>query len=383
MHLISGRVVRVLSLGCALITTGALRAQAPEPPILRGRIELTIGGANAADDATFGRISGLAVDATGRVFVADWQDLRIHVFSPTGQALSKIGRPGSGPMEFRQLATIGFGPDRLLWARDEGNARMQAIEVAAKAPRFVKQVPLQQFTGGSRLPLTFGVRGEMFDESIWFDTQQKTFRPLRVRRGADGSVQRVDTLPIPPHAFSGTHKVISPQRDAAGKVIGMAERFYHQPFGPQWLRAYGPGGVRAEVVTAGYDVRVYGPDGRLLRSLTRRVPAVAPSARERRHGDSVLAEAKAPLPFGVPRAKAPIVGLVWTQDGQLWVERAVADGRPREADVYDRQGARVATTQWQSTLDLLGGFPVIIDNTVVAVTSDADGIERVVRVRFR
>jgi hypothetical protein len=189
-----------------------LRAQAPEPPILRGRIDLTIGGANASDDATFGRISGLAVDATGRVFVADWQDLRIHVFSPTGQALSKIGRPGSGPLEFSQLATIGFGPDRRLWTRDEGNARMQAIEVAAKAPRFVKQVPLQQFTGGSRLPLTFGVQGEMFDESIWFDTQQKTFRPLRVRRGADGSVQRVDTLPIPPHAFSGTHKVISPQR---------------------------------------------------------------------------------------------------------------------------------------------------------------------------
>lgn len=97
-------------LGGSLLTADNTNAQAPQPtpPRWKGAIDLTIGGESAAEGADFGRISGLATDATGRVFVADAQDNQIRVFSATGVLLGKIGRVGSGPLEFKRLRTIAI-----------------------------------------------------------------------------------------------------------------------------------------------------------------------------------------------------------------------------------------------------------------------------------
>lgn len=362
--------------------TQAVGAQAPIPH-WRGAVDLTIGGENASDEATFGSISGLAVDAQGRIFIADGQDQQVRVFSPTGRFLARIGRSGSGPLEFKRLATIGFGPDRLLWARDEGNARLLGIDVSVLPARGVKNVPLTQFTGGSRLPLTFMPDGSHVDESIYFEKASESFRQVRLTRNEKGVVTRTDTLPIPPGANDGVFKITKVQKDANGKQIGMSQGYLWQPFGPQWLRAYGPGGVRAEVVTSRYAVTVFGANGRVVATLTSESAPVPLSARERRTADSTLSDSKSDLPFGVPTAKAPIVGLYWSVDGNLWVELAVLDGKPREAVVYDRSGKLLAIAEWPATIDLQWGYPAISGKTVVAKATDADGSERVVRLRFR
>ncbi|WP_411278619.1 6-bladed beta-propeller [Gemmatimonas sp.] len=367
------------------LTTPLARASAQRvlPPRWRGTIELTIGGADADDNASFGRISGLAVDATGRVFVADAQDQQIRVFSSTGASVARIGRNGSGPLEFKRLATIAFGPDRLLWARDEGNARMLGIDVSATPVRGVKNVPLTSFTGGSRLPITFDPSGLIIDETSWFDPSTTSFRPVRVGRNASGAITRSDTLDVPPGASAGVHKVTRVEKDAKGNHVGTSQRYFWQPFGPQWIRQYGPGGLRADVVTSRYEVRIFDERGTRLRTLLRTVPAVPLSARERVKADSSISELQVDLPFGVPSAKSPIVGLTYAKDGRLWVERAVADGRPREADVYDSAGRLIAVAEWPRAIDMFNGHPSISGNTLTTVATDTDGVERVVRLRFR
>lgn len=369
-------------LSALLVNTVRVEAQSA-PPRWQGTIEMTIGGAEADDDASFGRIGGLAVDANGRVFVADAQDLQIRVFSPTGASLARIGRSGSGPLEFKRLGPIGFGPDRLLWARDEGNARMLGIDASVTPALVKKNVPLQSFTGGSRLPITFEPDGSLVDETIWFDQTMASFRTLRVRHGASGAITRSDTLTVPPGAFAGMHKVTTVQKDAKGTRMGTSQRYYWQPYGPQWIRAYSPGGGRAEVVTSRYEVHIYDAGGTRVRTVARTVPAVPLSAKERAKADSTIDDAKPDLPFGVPATKAPIVGLTYAKDGRLWVERAVADGRPREADVYDASSRLIAVAEWPRAIDLYNGHPFITGNTVTTVATDADGIERVVRLRFR
>ncbi len=260
---------------------------------------------------------------------------------------------------------------------------MQAIDVARLPATSVKNVPLRSFTGGSPSPITFAATGELLDESIFFDKELQTFRPTRVRVGANGDVLRVDTLPVPPGAFAALYKVIQQQKDRDGKVIGMAQMFYPQPFGPAWLRAMGPGGVRADAVGSRYRVSIFGPNGQLLRTLERTVAPVPLSARERQKADSSIREIKADLPFGVPSAKPPIVALRWSQDGQLWVERSTTDGKPREADVYDANGKWIAIAEWPNSIDLLTRFPVLNGKSVVVGTSDANDLERVVRLSFR
>ena len=358
-------------------------AQNASPPRWRGTIEMTIGGADADESATFGRISGLAIDAAGRVFVADAQDQQIRVFSSAGASIARIGRAGSGPLEFKRLSTLGFGPDRLLWARDEGNARLLGIDVSVVPALGKKNVPLLNFSGGSRLPVVFEADGSFVDETIWFDQSVTSFRPIRLRRSATGTVSRSDTLPVPPGAYAGVHKVTTVQKDAKGNAVGTSQRYHWQPFGPQWLRAYGPGGVRADVVTSRYEVHLFDANGKRIRAITRPVPVVALSTKERTKADSTMSESAVDLPFGVPSAKAPIVGIMYGQDGRLWVERAVADGRAREPDVFETSGRLIAIAEWPRAIDLYSGFPVINGTAATAVATDTDGVERIVRLRFR
>jgi len=380
---LSRTLLIVAAVAVAAQTSEGQPSATPQPPRWVASIDLTIGGADAGEGADFGRIAGLAFDSTGRIFVADRQDEQISVFTSAGALQSRIGRKGSGPLEFRQLASIAIGPDGLLWARDEGNARMVVIDAARQPALNVRTMPLKKFTAGSRAPLTFVAAGELVDESIWFDPQQKTFRPVVMRLTTSGDVARADTLVIPPGAYAGIHKYLKPQKDASGNVAGMAEYSVYQPHGPTWLRAYGPRGVRADAVGSRYAVNISDVNGNFLRTLQRTVAPVALSQRERRVADSTLKASDTDLPFGVPGAKPPIIALRWSRDGALWVERSVAEGQPREADVYDANGRWIAIATWPREVELVSWHGVINGRTAVAVTRDADGVESVVRLRFR
>ena len=75
--------------------------------------------------AQVGNSSGIAVDRSGRVFVADQPRGRINEFTSDGTFLARFGRPGSDNGEFRQplgLATDARGD---LYVADSRNDRVQ------------------------------------------------------------------------------------------------------------------------------------------------------------------------------------------------------------------------------------------------------------------
>lgn len=78
---------------------------------------LRIGSLDGTCDA-FGDVNSLAVDADGRIYVADRQASAIRVFSPRGVCVRTFGRSGEGPGEFRWLAGITWQPPGYLWAID-------------------------------------------------------------------------------------------------------------------------------------------------------------------------------------------------------------------------------------------------------------------------
>lgn len=55
----------------------------------------------------------IAADEFGRVFIADVQQLKIHVFNPDGSWLKSIGREGRGPGEFLNISEIDIKSDHL------------------------------------------------------------------------------------------------------------------------------------------------------------------------------------------------------------------------------------------------------------------------------
>lgn len=371
----------VLALLFVAHATATLPAQ-PAVPMLRGVVDWSAGGDASPQQIAVTRVVGLAVDAAGRVFVADGDEQRIVAYPPTGGAATVIGRAGGGPGEFRQLGELGvLGPQLLV--RDEGSMRLHRFSLAGRTASYVGSVPLPRLLAGAGGPLFPLADGSLFEEGLVVHRRDGALRPSRLHRGAQGQILREDTLAVPAGADDGMRKARVAQRDADGTVVGVSERTLLLPFGARWLRAYGPDGLRADVVTSTYQVRIYDRNERLLTTVTRAPPPVRVSRREYAAKREEWARMNTGLPFSVPATKPPVQAMAWSRDGSLWVERAVPDGGMREADVFDARGTLVRQVRWPADLDLLHGFPWITGTTVWAVVRSDEADDRVVRVRFR
>ncbi len=80
------------------------------------------------DSAPIVRISGIDVDADGRILIGDVSEGNVKLFSPEGRLRRVIGRKGSGPGEFEQPRYPRFGPDGLIYVADAQNPRIQAFD---------------------------------------------------------------------------------------------------------------------------------------------------------------------------------------------------------------------------------------------------------------
>lgn len=67
----------------------------------------------STEDEFIGRLSDVAIDNSGRVYIADSQEFNINVFNPDGQFLTTIGRRGQGPGEFQELSDLQIVDNRL------------------------------------------------------------------------------------------------------------------------------------------------------------------------------------------------------------------------------------------------------------------------------
>ena len=66
--------------------------------------DLVVGGANDPREAAlFYGVSGIAVDAVGRIFVAEERGQRVQVFDADGSFLRALGQRGRGPGELHVL----------------------------------------------------------------------------------------------------------------------------------------------------------------------------------------------------------------------------------------------------------------------------------------
>ena len=74
---------------------------------------LRIGELEGREELQFHFIRGVAVDAHGRVFVADDGTRAIRVYGPDGHFQKRFGGPGDGPGEFRRIVQIALWRDTL------------------------------------------------------------------------------------------------------------------------------------------------------------------------------------------------------------------------------------------------------------------------------
>jgi hypothetical protein len=220
-------------------------------------------------------------------------------------------------------------------------------------------------------------RGHIVDIGVSFD-----FGLQRAFLDSSGKALRWDSLKPPP---AESLAVMETSQRTEG---GVATYYFYQPHGPSELRAHGPRGETAEAISSSYSVSWFDEMRRRVVLIRRDFVGPELSASERRAADSslnVVAErsgkARGALPFDVPKRKPPLRDLGFDLDGRLWIERSVPDGHPREADVYERDGRRVAVMTWPAHISLR--HRAFKDRTAAGVAIDSLGTNTVVRLRFR
>lgn len=74
----------------------------------------------------FNMVTNVAVTATGEMFVSDgYGNARVHRFSPAGELLASWGEPGSGPGQFNLPHSIAVDRSGRVFVADRENSRIQ------------------------------------------------------------------------------------------------------------------------------------------------------------------------------------------------------------------------------------------------------------------
>lgn len=332
--------------------------------------DLRIGGSDSA--STLERPSGLAVDALGRIYVADGQ---VKLFDASGKLVRTVGRDGEGPGEYRS-AYVATAGDRLI-VQDVTLGRASVFDSAG---RFVTS---WRTTCCAPAAPEVDAQGNVI---IWSPSSESSHVYVRYRQ--DGTV--LDTLTLPPfpaarlwelHTGFGHWSTTIPLTPSAHAAVLPATGMIYGWSGTYTLVATRSGRDTAflfsleappSTISEGRRAAATARITTFLDKNGRNIGGVAPEeiARVIHVSD-------------VPTVAPAFVGLRADRAGRIWVERDPGDDSLHSRyDVFSGTGtylgpvrapvrlARYENTDWG-------------DSTVVTIAESADGLPSIVRYRLR
>ncbi len=104
--------------------------------------DLVIGVEEEPECKMLGSIRDVAIDGTGRIFVLDPLHHAVRVFGADGECLSRLGREGAGPGEFRYPESIVITRDARLHVLDSRNRRIERFDIEGDEARLLDSVPI-------------------------------------------------------------------------------------------------------------------------------------------------------------------------------------------------------------------------------------------------
>lgn len=92
--------------------------------------ELSIGGESRGTESLLNRPIYLKLDSQGNIYVMDWGDVEIKVFSPDGRLLRTIGKKGQGPGEFDVPASFVITVDDQIFLLSGRQYQISVLDLA-------------------------------------------------------------------------------------------------------------------------------------------------------------------------------------------------------------------------------------------------------------
>ncbi len=232
-----------LALLCSCASDNAKHG--PAGRTVAATVDLEIGLLDGPEEYTFGRISGLALDESGSIYVADAMADEVRVFDATGEFQFTIGRSGSGPGELQGPCCLAIDNAERLWIRDTQNRRYNAYAVGDTAAEYLENRRMAHNAGGLWAPTAVLENDLLVDVGSEVDAHAGS-QTVRMFLDAASTVVRKETI-------------AEPSPDSLGQAIvertidGRRARYYfYQPYGAHHLIAHSPLGGWANVVSSNY-----------------------------------------------------------------------------------------------------------------------------------
>jgi hypothetical protein len=323
--------------------------------------------------------SSLAVDAAGRIYVADRKPVVIKVFDASGRFLHTIGREGEGPGEFRASFIAVHGAS--LVVHDPQVSRTSVFDTAGT---FIRSWPSSccywdevavDSAGLAYVPTVHSGEGE--DRS-----------DLRVRYALDGTPR--DTMRLPKGPDPAKWTFTGSRGGATNRVFMLMS----VPLSAGTVRAYHPDGGMVYGFAQAYElVRTRtGTDSALVFGRAWTAEAIPDSVREaavarqvERLGDDFSESAinDAIAQAEVPKVAPPYSNVSVDGEGNAWVRVGADDGiLPVRFDVFDPTGAWLGRVTLDAALPRYGAVRWTRD-ALYAVMEDDDGVPAIHRYRIQ
>ncbi len=221
------------------LPSGAVRVVNPAEGLWEGgeawRLvqDMTLGAAEGDGAQVFGGISGLEVDADGRIYVLDRQANELRIFSPGGTHLRSVGRSGGGPGEYATAnGLVWLDPDTLIVVDQRG----ERYSILSREGDFVRSVPRRLgffgwvFSGGYHAGRIYelssvNVGGERKPALLgtWLQGPEVPSMEDPSAVGGPGDLplsSTIDTLVLPRYDIASP-EAFSVQSDRGGAVMGV------------------------------------------------------------------------------------------------------------------------------------------------------------------
>lgn len=291
--------------------------------------EARIGSADGDAPEVFGSVVDVALDAMGRVWVADGKQQQIRVFGPGGAHVRSIGRKGNGPREFAGIAGMDWAPDGRLWVLDGGNSRFAVYDTAGT---FVETHARRSILTTTPWPGRFDVQNRLYDVTGEIAPDHSIVTAVvRSRHGAQGR----DTFRLPAFQPETFRIVRGDARNRLVTEVGV-------PFTGTQLWQIDQHGYVWVANTARYRLERHAFAGGIERVVGRPHEPVPVSRAER---DRMLENYRGFVGQGgtIDQARIPAIhpalhGFIFDDAGHVWVSPATRPSHGRVLDVFELTG---------------------------------------------
>jgi len=320
----------------------------------------------------FGGVSSVALGPGGRIYVADWLNYEVRVFSATGSFEFAFGRNGEGPGEFGALYSLAWVGDTLL-TLDFGVGRVGMFS------------PNGDWLGQHRLPGS--VSGSPRELRFYQTSPSDAYAWSLENTGADLTNVFIHYTSLGPGAVIPEFNTEPrPQSMVICRHPEGSIHFWDIPFAPKLVQHPLQGGLRAIALSDQYRIAVINAAGDTIRVIEKdQLPVPVRDVdweaglQEYRDYEAENPSASCePRILSKPDFIPPIVDLLADPSGYLWVQAETQDGPYWE--VFDEAGVLLGRVPDFPRGDRTA--PYFSDGKILNVESDSLGVETVHLYRY-